>query len=250
MCVVCSRNGTTKRRLVTYRFADCRNCVAGRCPSSSVSVRPVIIHQFNRNSKRNCIHTYLNVIVVELVYLFITSSWLWGYRHMQWLMHWHIVPLWLLHLYSIFVSNNTPPVRLKTLNMTNWHQFNHFNCSPVNQRRCHGSTDDIKAVHTNVPVWVRIYCLLSTSRRERALDLNKYKFRLSHFRSLLVILTSSFVVWSLVVKYVWKPANPMTDQIEKKQIIVTTTLNGDCRTTSTNSSSSPSLATVNIKILK
>lgn len=50
-------------------------------------------------------------------------------------------------------------------------------------------------------------------------------------------ITSSLVVWSLVVKYVWKPASPITDHIEKKQISVTITLNGASLTISMNSSS-------------
>lgn len=58
------------------------------------------------------------------------------------------------------------------------------------------------------------------------------------------ILTSSLVVWSLVVKYVWKPANPITDHIEKKQIKIMTILAGDILMISTNSLL-VSLATVN-----
>lgn len=34
------------------------------------------------------------------------------------------------------------------------------------------------------------------------------------------------VVWSLVVKYVWKPANPITDHTLRKQTIAMIKLNG------------------------
>lgn len=37
--------------------------------------------------------------------------------------------------------------------------------------------------------------------------------------ALLDLLTSSFVVCSDVARYVWKPARPIMDQTEKKQII-------------------------------
>lgn len=40
------------------------------------------------------------------------------------------------------------------------------------------------------------------------------------------LLTSSFVVWLLVVRYVWNPARPITDQIEKKQMNTTITVKG------------------------
>lgn len=51
------------------------------------------------------------------------------------------------------------------------------------------------------------------------------------------ILTSSFVVWSLVVKYVWNPAKPITDQMEKKHIKTTITVNGAFLITSNTSCS-------------
>lgn len=56
-------------------------------------------------------------------------------------------------------------------------------------------------------------------------------------------LTSSLVVWSLVVRYVWKPASPITDQIDRKQMNADTRLNGACWMTSTNSCFGSSLAT-------
>lgn len=48
------------------------------------------------------------------------------------------------------------------------------------------------------------------------------------------MLTSSLVVWLLVVKYVWKPARPRILHTEKKHITATTTLPGDILTASKN----------------
>lgn len=50
-----------------------------------------------------------------------------------------------------------------------------------------------------------------------------------------------------MVKYVWNPANPITDHIEKKHINVTRTLNGAFFTISVNCSS-PSLPTARARM--
>lgn len=49
-----------------------------------------------------------------------------------------------------------------------------------------------------------------------------------------MLLTSSFVVWFEVVRYVWKPASPKTLQTLKKHTTPTITLGGESFTASRN----------------
>lgn len=99
---------------------------------------------------------------------------------------------------------------------------------PIYQRRSTRSTENVKAVETDIPSRIRIHSLLAALCRKRSLDLeDKNKIiNDSFYATQTMILTSSLVVWLLVVKYVWKPASPITDHTLRKQIIAIIKLNG------------------------